>query len=192
MFLRDCQNRPKNGRMSDMNFNIKLFNKINSLVGRNRYLDALGRAGAEWVIVAMIGWVIVSLVVAFYPNHLSMLTPLLFFGAAWTLGWLINLLIGLLVREPRPHVAYPDSKLLFTPLMSWKSFPSDHAMSAWLIGFMAVVFNLPGAWGLFPLALWVSWGRVYAGVHYPFDIVGGAAVAGLVSVAAYYALVMLA
>ena len=55
---------------------------------------------------------------------------------------------------------------------------------------MALVFQLPAAWWLAPLALWVSWGRVYAGLHYPFDIVGGAAVAGLVAMFSYYILVV--
>ena len=50
-------------------------------------------------------------------------------------------------------------------------------MTAFLFLFLAVVFNLSGAWALLPLALWVSWGRVYAAAHYPFDIVGGAATA---------------
>ncbi len=174
-----------------MNLNIKLFKNINGLVGKSRFWDAFGRAGAEWVVVAMLGWYAAADFIANLPNKGAVLWPLLFLGAAWALGWLLDVFIGIIVKEPRPHVTYPESKLLFTPLMSWKSFPSDHAMSAWLILFMALVFQLPFAWALIPLALWVSWGRVYAGVHYPFDIVGGAAVAGLVAIFSYYLFVVL-
>lgn len=174
-----------------MNWNVRLFNTINQLVGRNHWLDAFGRAGAEWVVVAMLGWYGASDFIANGPDRRAIFLPILFLGCAWVLGWIINVLIGLIVKEPRPHVNLPQSKLLFTPLMSWKSFPSDHAMSAWLIFFMAVLFHLPWAGALLPLAIWVSWGRIFAGAHYPFDIVGGAAVAGLAAVIAWYVKIMM-
>jgi undecaprenyl-diphosphatase len=97
--------------------------------------------------------------------------------AAWAVGWLINLLIGMSVREPRPYITNSQIKPLFHSLVSWKTFPSDHSMSAFLIFFMACIFHFGGAWALAPMALWVVWGRVYAGMHYPFDILGGISVA---------------
>lgn len=169
-----------------MNFSTRLFFVINKWVGKNPWLDAFGRAGAEWVIIAMVGWYVASSLLAYNLQLRQALAPILFFGTAWAMGWFINVGIGLLVREPRPHVRYPESKLLFTPLMAWKSFPSDHAMSAWLLFFLAMIFNLPFAWSLFPLALWVSAARVYAGLHYPFDVAGGAGVAGVMAIFIYY------
>jgi undecaprenyl-diphosphatase len=174
-----------------MNFNVRLFKRINALVGSSKWLDAFGRAGAEYVVIGMLVWFVLADLSAYLPSKRAAILPILFLGTAWTLGWFLDLFIGIIVREPRPHITHPESKLLFTPLMNWKSFPSDHAMSSWLIFFIAAVFHLPFAWGLLPLALWVCWGRVYSGVHYPFDIVGGFGVAGLVSVVAYYVLVIL-
>ena len=55
----------------------------------------------------------------------------------------------------------------------------------------AYVFHLPSAWALVLMAMWVMWGRVYAGVHYPLDILGGTAVAGLVATIGSYILVIL-
>ncbi len=170
-----------------LDLNTKILLKINGLVGRSKLLDSFGRAGAEWVVVAMIGWYVVSNLVDRLPNKRLVFLPLVFFGVAWAIGWLINLLIGMSVREPRPYVHYPQTKLLFKPLMSWKTFPSDHSMSAFLILFMAYMFHLPGAWALIPMALWVVWGRVYAGLHYPLDILGGLGVAMFVTSLAYYA-----
>lgn len=174
-----------------MNFDTKLFLAVNRLVGQNPWLDALGRAGAEWVVIAMAAWYVLNAYVAYGGELRRALAPVLWLGTAWAGGWFLNVLIGLLVRAPRPHLTHPDSQLLFPPLLNWKSFPSDHAMSAFLIFFMALVFSLPLAWPLLPLALWVAWGRVYAGLHYPFDIVGGAAVAGLLATVSYYILVTL-
>ena len=174
-----------------MEFDVFILKKINSLVGKSPLLDAFGRAGAEWVIIAMFGWFVSADLVAFSGRWRLALWPLLFLGCAWAVGWLIGLVIGLVVKKPRPYVDQQNIKLLFTPLMSWKSFPSDHAMSAWLIFFVAGIFQLPWLWALLPLALWVSWGRVYAGVHYPFDIIGGVAVAGLMATFVYCVLMVL-
>lgn len=174
-----------------MNFNVKLFFKINELQAKkNRWLDAFGRAGAEWVIVAMVAWYGAAAIIDQSPNQWGILVRLMAFGVCWIVGWLLNVGIGILVKEPRPHVTYPESKLLFQPRMSWKSFPSDHAMTAWLTFFLGIVFNLPGVEVLFFLALWVCWGRVYAGVHYPFDTLGGMLVAALVSMVTVYTLVL--
>lgn len=173
-----------------MNWNVTLFKSINALVGRNKWLDAFGRAGAEWAIIAMAGWYGASVLLDRLPNYRAALVPFLVFGVAWVAGWLLDIAIGLAVKEPRPHITYPESKLLFSPLMSWKSFPSDHAMSAWLIFFLAVLFNLPGSEALLFLALWVSWGRVFSGAHYPFDIIGGMVMAGFMTTVSYYILVL--
>lgn len=172
-----------------MNSNVRLFFAINRLVGKNRFLDAFGSAGAEWVIVAMVGWYGSSAAIAHFPDWRVLLKPAVITGAAWLIGWIVSQLIGLIVREHRPHVSYPETRILFTPMSNWKSFPSDHALSAWLIFFLALVFGLPAAWALLPMALWVSWGRVYAGLHYPFDIIGGASLAGLLAVAAQFILI---
>lgn len=173
-----------------MNWNIRLFQKINSLIGKSPWLDAFGRAGAEWVVFAMGAWYIAADVIINEPSRRAIFWPVAFLGLALALGWLINLVIGMLVREPRPQVRYPESKVLFQSLTTWKSFPSDHTMAAGSMVFLALLFGLPGAEALGVMALWVSWGRVYAGLHYPFDIVGGITVAALVSVISYYLLVI--
>lgn len=170
--------------MTDLN--TKIFLKINGSAGKSKLLDNFGRAGAEWVIIAMIGWYIAGVLIDRMPDKRLVFWPLVFFVSAWAVGWIINLLVGMSNREPRPYITYPQTRLLFKPLMSWKTFPSDHSMSAWLIVFMAYIFYLPGAWALALMALWVVWGRVYAGLHYPLDILGGAGVGAFVASLSYY------
>ena len=171
-----------------MSWNFKFFQRINALVGKNHWLDAFGRAGAEFVIFAMVGWYITADLVTFRPDWADVFRPLITLGVMALGGWLLNIWLGIIVKEPRPHVTHPESKLLFKPWMSWKSFPSDHAMLAWLVFFAALLFNLPFAWSLFFMALWVSWSRVFAGVHYPVDILGGATVAGIIVIIASHVL----
>ncbi|MBI2037963.1 MAG: phosphatase PAP2 family protein [Candidatus Magasanikbacteria bacterium] len=169
-----------------MDLNTKILLKINSFVGRSKLLDSFGRAGAEWIVVAMIGWYAASVFIGGMSEKSRIFWPLAFLAAGWCVGWTINLLLAVATRESRPYILFPQIKILFKPMMSWKSFPSDHSMSAFLIFFMACIFQLPGAWALAPMALWVVWGRLYAGVHYPLDILGGLGVAMFISAIARY------
>jgi undecaprenyl-diphosphatase len=169
-----------------MDWNTRLFLKINSLVGKNRWFDAFGRAGAEWVIFGMAAWFLVGMWMVRMPDRKAMFIGVMILGSAWSIGIMLSLLIGMMVKESRPHTKHPESNLLFHPLSSWKSFPSDHAFSAFLLLFLALMLGLPAAWALLPLALWVCWGRIYAGVHYPFDTVGGLCLAGLVTMIMYW------
>ncbi len=164
-----------------MDINSKIFLKINSLVGKSKLLDNFGRAGAEWLFIGMVGWYFTGALVNGLPDKSKALLPLVFLCGAWLVGWLINLGLAFAVREPRPFITYPQIKILFRPLMSWRSFPSDHSMAVFTIVFTAYLLHLPSAWALIPMALWVVWGRMFAGVHYPLDILGGMAVAGFVA-----------
>ena len=169
-----------------MNWSEKLFFKINSLVGKNRWLDAFGRAGAEWVIVAMAGWYVAVGFIVNYGNVMHMWTPVFWLAGCGAASWVVSGLIALVVKEVRPRLKFPEAKILFWPMYNTKSFPSDHTMFAFLIFFSAMIFNFPTAWSLLPLAMWVAWGRVYAGLHYPRDVVGGVVLAGLMSFICYF------
>lgn len=173
-----------------MDLNTKIFLKINSLVGKNKWLDAFGRAGAEWVIIAMIGWyVVISMVGSTSLEGLYL--SLICLPIAWLFAWGLDLIIGFLVKESRPQTTMSEVKQLFKPMMSWKSFPSDHAMTAFLLFFLALMFGFPYITGLFVLALWVIWGRVFSGVHYPLDTLAGFLTALVSCLVIYYFLIIL-
>jgi undecaprenyl-diphosphatase len=70
----------------------------------------------------------------------------------------------------------PSSRMALIPVPRTTSFPSGHAASAFAFAF-AVSREIPAAaLLLLPLALTVSYSRVYVGVHYPSDVALGAAV----------------
>ena len=73
------------------------------------------------------------------------------------------------------NVQRPFAALGFSPLISesgW-SFPSGHM--AWFFALVAVMWFVNRTWGTWYLVLTVLMGiaRIYAGVHWPLDILGG-------------------
>ena len=88
----------------------------------------------------------------------------------------------LLFRAPRPYQVAPQVvHLLINPLSSY-GFPSGHVShTVAMFGLVAVWAGGRWRWILVALyAVVVAWARMYAGVHYPQDVIGGAVV-GLLS-----------
>jgi undecaprenyl-diphosphatase len=89
-----------------------------------------------------------------------------------------RLLIGSQFLRLRPYVQYPELHSVYLPNTTNVSFPSMHALL--LFTFAAVVY-FEGRWrklgiALFVLATLVILARVVAAVHYPSDVIGGAAI----------------
>lgn len=128
---------------------------------------------------------------------LLLVGPLFYWATAKRLGqhMLVLLLVGTLTvvtakqlaHTPRPYVAHPDD---VTPLFEETGYgmPSGHVLNA-------IVFWFPVGlwlgiqrwrWLLGGYVLLTMWSRMYAGVHYPQDTLGGL-ILGLGIVGIYYA-----
>jgi undecaprenyl-diphosphatase len=76
-----------------------------------------------------------------------------------------------------------DSVNLLVNCGAGKSMPSGHATNAFAQAAFFWVSVRRYGWYLFPFAAIVAMSRVFVGVHYPFDIIVGALLGGMVGVA---------
>jgi undecaprenyl-diphosphatase len=95
----------------------------------------------------------------------------------------IGQVIARLVDRPRPFVADPSGVHLFARHAADAGFPSDHATASFAIA-VAILLR-SRRWGYLTLAMAVvlSVGRVAMGVHYPTDVIAGAALGSAVALA---------
>ena len=95
---------------------------------------------------------------------------------------LISLGLRQLIGRDRPFVVYPEPRPLVHPPSSG-SFPSGHAAAAFACATVIAWASPRLAVPVYVVAALVAWSRVYVGVHYPLDVLGGAVLGVLVGAA---------
>jgi undecaprenyl-diphosphatase len=85
------------------------------------------------------------------------------------------------VDRPRPFVADPAGVHLFARHAADAGFPSDHATAAFAIATALALRDRRWGGVVLVLATVLAIGRVALGVHYPTDVLGGAALGTAVS-----------
>ncbi len=116
-------------------------------------------------------WLVIALVCAVVWRR-----PLVFAWvvAADVIGALSSRGLRELIGRPRPFMRYASlHTLVHAP--TDPSFPSGHTTVAFACAAVLACFKPRLALPLFLLAAAIGFSRVYVGVHYPLDIVGGAA-----------------
>lgn len=139
---------------------------------RNGFLAALAIFFAQWMPYLL---VFAFLLLAYYQKGWRHKVYLFAEGALAVIlsRGIVTELIRFFYHHPRPFSVYG-----LVPLFAesgW-SFPSGHA--AWFFALATTVWfaNRKWGWWFFAFTILNGWARIYAGVHWPMDILGGALV----------------
>lgn len=92
--------------------------------------------------------------------------------AILTVTWLFSVLKSFFQR-PRPYVYWEHVNVLFQKPLD-DSFPSGHTAIIFTAAFILAHYYPQKMRWTFGVAVWVALTRVYVGVHYPTDLLGGA------------------
>jgi undecaprenyl-diphosphatase len=155
-------------------FDSTVYHIINGLAGHNHLLDSTMIFFAKYAleiyaVLFVISWIVLP------RKDIKNRHALVIAGFSGILALLINVVISHIWFRPRPFTVF--HKGTFTELINHSvdaSFPSDHTAGSF--GFAA------GTWGrtikgirlsFTILAIIVMFSRVYVGVHYPTDVIGG-------------------
>ena len=92
--------------------------------------------------------------------------------AILTVGW-VSPITKAFLHRPRPHVFWEHVNVIFHKPLDG-AFPSGHTAVIFAAAFIVGHYYPKKAFWAYGVAVWVAITRVYVGVHYPTDLVGGA------------------
>lgn len=132
-------------------------------------LSIAGFAGTLWIVLAA--------ALAFWGRR-YLLVPLLVTAASVWSADLGALGLKSAIDRPRPRTTIPEADPLTGS--GGASMPSGHAATAFAGAVVLTYFWPRGAPLFFVLAAAVAFARIYVGVHYPTDVLAGAALGAVV------------
>lgn len=153
-------------------FDRTLFEWIHGLAGASGFLDAAGIFVAQYLgYVAVLAAIILLAVFKGDWRRRSRSVALLALSVIIARG-ILTPLIKFFVDRPRPYEALGTESLL-GPLTD-SAFPSGHAAFFFALGTAILSISKRAGWWLLGIAFAIGIARIFVGVHWPMDIVGGA------------------
>lgn len=143
---------------------------------QNYVLDALMVFVTYWSYLLFVALIIPLLITDLRKGLFLFLTAALGFFAADGIGDFLKHII----ERPRPCQVLPEARLIVKCIDSF-SFPSGHAATSFAAASLIGHYFRKAAVPAFIIAVLVAFSRIYVGVHYPSDVVGGAVLGGAVA-----------
>lgn len=150
-----------------------IFNALHAFVGMSAVLDWVGVAAAEYLPWALGVWALV--VIGKVPSRVKKFEYFIFATLSVLVSrGILTEIVRYATERPRPFVL-----LNFVPLVERSatfSFPSGHAAVFFALAVALWFIDRRTGWWFGALALVNGIARVYVGVHWPTDILAGAAI----------------
>lgn len=161
----------------------RVINELPMVLGLTGVAASNGVLSALAVVLAQYGPEIMALAMAvlFFAapkRNLDLRRAVIYGAGAAVLALVVSLGLGAVVFRARPEYAYPHVVHALVAHANDSSFPSDHAAVAFALA-VALFYAGGVAWPFLAVAVLVALGRVAVGVHWPTDVLAGAAVGAL-------------
>lgn len=147
----------------------------------NRFTDTI------FPIITMLGengfiWLFLILILLISKKH-RRCGAMLLISLALTFFW-GEIVLKPIIARPRPFMDHPGVPLLIPPPNGF-SCPSNHASSSFSVATMLLFYHKKAGIASLILASLIAFSRVFLFVHYPSDVLAGALLGILCSVALY-------
>lgn len=160
-------------------FDQNLFLWINGLAGHIGFIDDIFKGlASDYFFIVATGLVLVALWFGVREANLRQKTQKIVLAALASIGitQVFVIILNAIFTRTRPFDELTVNLLFYQPTDS--SFPSN-AIAIVTAAAVAVFFiNRKAGWLLICFVALYSLARVYVGIHYPLDVLGGAAIGG--------------
>ena len=155
-----------------------LFNGYSRLLPVRQTFRAVSRLGD------VIFWYCMMAMMPLIGGHKGLVIALQMAGTA-LVGLLIYKVTKALSERERPYINHADQVACEMPPLDRYSFPSGHTLHA--VSFTVVLYGYFPAmlWILLPFTLLIALSRMVLGLHYPSDVLAGAAIGALLAVGSF-------
>ena len=161
-----------------------VFKNINHFANKSKLFDAFAIFCARYLIYILILFLFVS---ALFFHSKGLFVYSLFSGLC--AAFVLDKIVYFFYKEKRP-AELKNTKILI-PVPSNPSFPSRHASLAFGMSFYLFFYNAPLAVFFLICSCFIGIARVFCGVHWFHDIVAGAFIGFLSSIALYTLLIFI-
>lgn len=166
-----------------MALDIQIFYLLNNLAGKSEFFNWFVIFAADYLQYVLAAVFLFLLFCAGYSRKEKIEIFLITATSMVVARSGVTELIRFLYHRPRPFMVYSVNQLVANGSYS---FPSGHAALFFAMATAIYFYNKKwGAW-FFIAAILMGAARVIAGVHYPTDILGGAAIGILSAYAVFY------